>query len=65
MFTEKELDNIEIIREKLLKSQAEIEMMARMINVEAEEVCSKITRIRTELLLMINSDRKRKMEDSL
>lgn len=62
MFTEKELDNIEIIREKLLKSQAEIEIMARMINIEAEEVCSKITRIRTELLLMINSDRKRKEE---
>lgn len=59
MSSEKDLEVFKDMREALLESQVRLEMAAKAINQEVISVSGKITVIRTELLSLINIEKRR------
>ena len=59
MIDKDKVAKFEEMRFHLLEAQVKLEMAAKAINQEVMSVSGKITVLRTELLSLINSERKR------
>lgn len=61
--SESTLKALEAMRDELLEVQVRLENTAKAISSDVSIISSKIMMIRTELLSLMNSERKQQMED--